>query len=52
MRLTTLTSPVSGNYFLIRSAQNLQFPLCVNTVELPHSPSKYSQLSTSVIVKQ
>ena len=38
------------NYFLFRSKQNLQFPLWVNTVWLPQSPSKYSQLSTSTII--
>ena len=34
----------------MRSKQNLQFPLWVNTVWLPQSPSKYSQLSTSTII--
>jgi len=38
------------NYLLVRSKQNLQFPLWVNTVASAQSPSKYSQLSTSTII--
>ena len=45
-----MTKTKEVNYFLFRSKQNLQFPLWVNTVWLPQSPSKYSQLSTSTII--